>query len=99
MGEHIGQQGLRRYLDRPETVRPTDTGSDGLTAVGDRGHYKCCGIGGKLTLDNLVATSEVGDWKMPDFKAACTYAASQGWHADHSRAGGGLTAIGTKPCI
>jgi hypothetical protein len=40
---------------------------------------KCCRIGGKLTLDNLVETSEVGDWKMPDFKAACTYAASQGW--------------------
>ena len=23
--------------------------------------------------------SEIGDWKMPDFKAACAYAASQGW--------------------
>jgi hypothetical protein len=32
-----------------------------------------------LALDDLVDTSEVGDWKMPDFKAACTYAASQGW--------------------
>jgi hypothetical protein len=29
---------------------------------------------------NLLAqTSEIDDWKMPDFKAACGYAASQGW--------------------
>ncbi len=24
-------------------------------------------------------TSEIGHWKMPDFKAPCAYAASQGW--------------------
>jgi hypothetical protein len=24
-------------------------------------------------------TSEVGDWKMPDFKAACSFAVSRGW--------------------
>ena len=30
-------------------------------------------------MDDLVESSEVGDWKMPDFKMACTYAASQGW--------------------
>ena len=40
---------------------------------------KACRIGVKLTLDDLVDTSEVGDWKMPAFKAACTYAVSQGW--------------------
>ena len=40
---------------------------------------KCCRVGEKLTLDDLVETSEVGDWKMSDFKAACSYAASQGW--------------------
>ena len=40
---------------------------------------KCCRIGGSLTFDDLAETSEVGDWKMPDFKAACSYAASQGW--------------------
>jgi hypothetical protein len=37
------------------------------------------GIGGTLTLDELAETSEVGDWKMPAFKAACAYAVSQGW--------------------
>ena len=31
-----------------------------------------------MTLDDLAET-EVGDWKMPDFRAACFYAASQGW--------------------
>jgi hypothetical protein len=36
-----------------------------------------CRIGGKLTVDDLAETSEVGDWKMPDFKAACTYAADR----------------------
>ncbi len=30
-------------------------------------------------MNDLVETSEIGDWKMPDFKMACTYAASQGW--------------------
>ena len=42
---------------------------------------KRCRIGGKLTLDDLAETSEVGDWKMPDFKLACAYVASQGWLA------------------
>jgi hypothetical protein len=34
---------------------------------------------GMLTLDGLAETSEIGDWKMPDFKAACSYTVSQGW--------------------
>jgi hypothetical protein len=38
-----------------------------------------CRIGDKVSLDDLAETSEVGDWKMPDFKIACAYAASQGW--------------------
>ena len=32
-----------------------------------------------LTLDDLAATSEIGDWKMSAFKAGCSYAVSQGW--------------------
>jgi hypothetical protein len=39
---------------------------------------KCCRIGGTLTLDDLAET-EIGDWKMPNFKAACAYATQQGW--------------------
>ena len=38
-----------------------------------------CRFGGTFSLDDLAETPEVGDWKMPDFKAACSYAASQGW--------------------
>ena len=38
-----------------------------------------CRIGDKVSLDDLAETSEVSDWKMPDFKIACAYAASQGW--------------------
>ncbi len=37
-----------------------------------------CRIGGTLTLDYLTET-EIGDWKMPAFRAACSYAVSQGW--------------------
>jgi hypothetical protein len=40
---------------------------------------KRCRIGTTLTLDDLAETSEIGDWKMPDFRMACTYAVSQGW--------------------
>ena len=29
-------------------------------------------------LDDL-AEAEIGDWKMPQFRAACAYAVSQGW--------------------
>ena len=39
---------------------------------------KRCRIGGTLRLDDLAATSEIGDWLMPDLKAACAYAVSQG---------------------
>jgi hypothetical protein len=35
---------------------------------------KCCRIGGTLTLDDL----RVGDWRLPDFRMACSYAVSQG---------------------
>jgi hypothetical protein len=39
---------------------------------------KRCRIGATLTLDDLAET-EVGDWKMSDFRMACAYAVSQGW--------------------
>ena len=41
-------------------------------------YEKCYRIGAKLSLDD-IAQSEIGDWKMPEFKVACSYAASQGW--------------------
>ena len=39
---------------------------------------KGCRIGGKLSLDDLTET-EIGDWMMPQFRAACSYAESQRW--------------------
>ena len=41
-------------------------------------YAKGCRIGGTLSLDDLTE-SKVGDWKMPAFRMACTYAVSQGW--------------------
>jgi hypothetical protein len=42
-------------------------------------YAKRCRINGSVTVDDLVETSEIGDWKMPDFRTACAYAVSQGW--------------------
>jgi hypothetical protein len=42
-------------------------------------YERCCRIGGTFSLDDLAATTEIGDWKMPDFRTAFSYAASQGW--------------------
>jgi hypothetical protein len=99
MGEHVAQQNIgrgRTSRDRPDKQAPETTGRRLLEiAVYD----KQCRIGGTLTLDDLAETSEVGDWKMPDFRAACSYAASQGWliakddaDAHHGGAGGGIGA-------
>jgi hypothetical protein len=37
-----------------------------------------CQSGATLGLDDLAET-EIGDWAMPVFRAACTFAASRGW--------------------
>jgi hypothetical protein len=39
---------------------------------------KGCRAGGLLMLDDLD-TTDIGDWKMSDYKAACAYGVSQGW--------------------
>ena len=78
MGKHIEQQGVRRArIARkcPSKQTPETIGRRLLDIVVYDG---CCRIGGSLTLDDLAETA-IGDWKMPDFKAACSYAASQGW--------------------
>ena len=79
MGEHIEQQKFdrsRTARKRPAKQTPELIGRRLLQIVV---YGKRCRIGGKLTLDDLAETSEIGDWKMPDFKLACAYAASQGW--------------------
>jgi len=79
MGEYIEQQGLRSARiasKRPSKQAPETIGRRLLEIVVYR---KSCRVGATLTLDELIDTSEVGDWKMPEFKAACAYAVSQGW--------------------
>ena len=77
MGEHIGRgvQRPRIARKRPSKQKPETTGRKLLEIVV---YEKACRIGGTLGLDDLAET-EVGDWMMPDFKAACSFAASQGW--------------------
>jgi hypothetical protein len=79
MREHTEQ----RITDRPQIARKR-LGKQQPEAIARRllqiaVYDKSCRIGGTLTLDDLAETSEVGDWKMPAFKAACSYAACQGW--------------------
>jgi hypothetical protein len=69
----------RSPSDRSETSRQAGPETTGRRLLEIVVYHKCCRIGGTLTLDDLAETSEVGDWKMPDFKTACVYAASQGW--------------------
>ena len=79
MGEHVEQQGLQRARvapKRPIKQTPETIGRRLLAVVVYR---KSCRAGGTLTLDDLAENSEVGDWKMPDFRIAWAYAASQGW--------------------
>ena len=77
MGEHI-EQGIRSARiarKRPSKQTPQTTGRRLLEIVV---YEKCCRIGGTLDLDDLAET-EIGDWRMPEFRDACRYAASQGW--------------------
>ena len=79
MGEHIEHQGARQVRiarNRPGKQTAETIGRRLLAIIV---YGKSCRIGAKLSLDELADSSEVGDWKMPDFRLACRYAASQGW--------------------
>src|SRR3984957_55183 len=79
MGEYVAQQNIgrgRNRRKRPERPTAEAIGRNLLNIVV---YAKGCRVGDKVVLDNLAETSEVGDWMMPDFKMACTYAASQVW--------------------
>src|SRR5689334_7797885 len=76
MGVHIEQQGAQR----PEIARKRP-GKQTAEMIGRRlleivVYERCCRIGVTLTLDDLVATSEVGVWEEPASKAGRAYAAS-----------------------
>ena len=67
----------RRFNTKPPNTQAAEAMARKLLDVVV--YRKNCRIGGRLELDDLCDTSEVGDWKMPDFRVACDYAASQGW--------------------
>ena len=78
MGEHIEHRNTGRpriALTHPIKQTAEATGRRLLEIIVYEKSYR---IGGKLSV-NDIAETEIGDWKMPDFKAACAYAASQGW--------------------
>ena len=77
--ENILNSGSPIALGSPGNVQASRQQTTGRRLLEIVVYEKRCRIGGTLTLDDLAETSEVGDWKMPDFKAACSYAASQGW--------------------
>jgi hypothetical protein len=79
MGEHIAEQNINRRSVRRKPPRKQTTEVIGRKLLDVVVYRKHCCIGNKLTLRDLAETSEVGDWKMPDFRIACSYAASQGW--------------------
>ena len=76
MGEHTEQRiAGRPRIARRRLVRQTpELIARRLLEIAVYG--KRCSIGSTLTLDDLAET-EVGDWKMPDFRMACAYAASR----------------------
>ena len=79
MGEHAAQFSANRSrIGRkgPSTPTPQALGRQLLDVLV---YGKRCRSGGSVTVDDLVETSEVGDWKMPDYRTACAYAASHGW--------------------
>jgi hypothetical protein len=79
MGENIAQQNTGHgQTRRKRPGRPTAE-AIGRNLLNILVYAKGCRVGDKVVLDDLAETSEVGDWMMPDFKMACTYAASQGW--------------------
>ena len=77
MGERIeqGVHGRRTAQKHPSKQTPENVGRRLLEIVI---YEKACRIGGTLSLDDLSET-EIGDWTMPTFRAACAYAVSQGW--------------------
>jgi hypothetical protein len=73
MGGQI-EQGVRSQQRQSKQTPPVL----GLRLVRIVVYAKNCRVGQTLSLDDLAAT-DIGDWTMPDFRAASRYAASQGW--------------------
>lgn len=78
MGEHttnLAFQSHRAARKLPRKQTAEELGRRLLDIIVYEKGYR---IGGRLCVDDLDET-DIGDWKMPDYKAACAYAVSQGW--------------------
>jgi hypothetical protein len=73
MGENIHQRAAK---PRPEPRTAEPIARKLLDVIV---YHKGCRIGDKLTLDDLIETTDIGDWKMSVFETARTYAVAQGW--------------------
>jgi hypothetical protein len=73
IGKNIRQPAVRIYME----IRTTEAKARKLLGV--IVYDKNCRIDDRLTLDDLIAVSDIGDWKMSAFEAARTYAVAQGW--------------------
>ena len=73
MGENVHQRAVKARTE----LRPAEQVARKLldVIVYDKG----CRIGDKLTVDDLIQTTGIGDWKMSAFETARIYAVAQGW--------------------
>jgi hypothetical protein len=73
MGENVHQRAVKPHTE----LRPAEPIARKLldVIVYDKG----CRIGDKLTVDDLIQTTGIGDWKMSAFETARIYAVAQGW--------------------
>jgi hypothetical protein len=82
MGEHIERAGSRTARITPKRPGKQSSAATSRRLLEIVVYDKCCGVGGTLSLNDLAGT-EIGDWTMPAFRAACRSAASQGWLTVH----------------
>jgi hypothetical protein len=78
MAEHSGQPASNIPSTGRKAPRKPTAEALGRRLLGHIVYRQNCRRDGQVGLDHLE-TTEIGDWSMPDYKAACGYAASQGW--------------------
>jgi len=81
MGENIHQQRGGQFQTTKRRTKVHTAEALALKLLYGIVYDKCCRIGGRLELDDLIETTGIGDWKMSDFELARAYAVSQGWLA------------------
>jgi hypothetical protein len=79
MGEHVAYHNVERLRGSRTRPRKQTAETMGRRLLEVMVYVKHCRVGVKLDIGDLAETTEVGDWKMPDFRMACTYAAAQNW--------------------